>query len=67
MTLLIEVEDSKLVEEAQSIGHHKTEAEAVVAALQEYIERRKRHQILNLFGSVEYDSDYDYKAQRQKS
>lgn len=66
MTLLIELDDQNLVEQAQNIGHHKTQAEAVEAALREYIEIRKRNQILSLFGTVEYDPDYDYKAQRQK-
>lgn len=66
MTLVIELKDKKLVEEAQNMGHHKDEAETVIAALQEYVERRKREQILTLFGSIEYDSAYDYKVQRQK-
>ncbi|NHZ71661.1 MAG: type II toxin-antitoxin system VapB family antitoxin [Aquificales bacterium] len=67
MTLLIELEDKDLVEEAQSIGHHRTETEAVETALRTYIEIRKRNQILTMFGTVEYDPDYDYKVQRQQS
>jgi len=42
MSLLIEVEDKKLVEEAQTVGQHKTEAEAVVAALREYVTRHQQ-------------------------
>ena len=67
MTLLIELDNKNLVEEAQSIGHHKTETETVEAALRAYIEIRKRNKILDLFGAVEYDPDYDYKVQRQQS
>lgn len=67
MTILIELEDKKLVKEAQTLGHHKTESEAVMAALQAYIERHQQSQIVNLFGTIEYDPAYDYKAQRQKS
>jgi hypothetical protein len=31
-----------------------------------YFEQQKRNQLLNLFGTIEYLSDYDYKTQRQK-
>jgi Arc/MetJ family transcription regulator len=58
--------DDELIREAKDIGRHKTDAEAVTAALQEYIERRRRRQILTLFGSIDYDPDYDYKAQRRR-
>lgn len=37
----------------------------IEAALREYIQRRQRHQILNLFGTLEYDDTYDHKVQRQ--
>ena len=58
--------DDSLIEEARSIGGHKTKKEAVTIALQEYIARRKQLGILDLFGTVEYDPDHDYKAERQK-
>ena len=58
--------DDKLIEEARSIGGHKTKKEAVTVALQEYIARRKQLGILELFGTVEYDPDYDYKAERKR-
>jgi hypothetical protein len=38
--------DNKLIDEARRIGRHKTKKEAVTAALQEYIGRRKRLRIL---------------------
>lgn len=66
MTVLIELEDKNLIEKAQMLGHHKTESETIVAALRAYIERHEQSQILNLFGTIEYDPDYDYKAQRQR-
>jgi metal-responsive CopG/Arc/MetJ family transcriptional regulator len=67
MTLLIELDDNNLVEQAQDIGHHKTKSEAVEAALRAYIELQKQTQILNLFGTIDYDSDHDYKTQRRLS
>ena len=56
--------DDRLIEEARRIGHHRTKKEAVTAALDEYIRRRKQMQILDLFDTVDYQQDYDYKANR---
>jgi hypothetical protein len=54
--------DNRLIEEARQIGHHGTKKEAVTAALDEYIRRRKQMQILDLFDTINYREDYDYKA-----
>lgn len=56
--------DPALLEEAMQLGGHRTKRAAVTEALREYVERRKQLRILELFGTVEYDEDYDYKAQR---
>ena len=58
--------DDNLLEEAKDIGKHKTKKAVVTEALEEYIQRRKQYQITKLFGSVEYDDDYNYKEQRKK-
>lgn len=58
--------DDALLEEARKIGGHKTKKAAVSQALEEYIQRRKQQEILSLFGTVDYDPDYDYKEQRKK-
>ena len=58
--------DDRLIEEARQIGHHGTKKEAVTAALDEYIRRRKQMQILDLFGTVDYHEDYDFKANRRR-
>ena len=39
--------DDRLIEQARTIGHHKTKKEAVTAALDEYIRRRKQVEILD--------------------
>jgi Bacterial antitoxin of type II TA system, VapB len=57
--------DDTLIEQARQIGHHVTKKAAVTAALQEYIQRRKQLEILDLFGTIDYDPDYDYKKNRQ--
>lgn len=58
--------DDNLLEEARIIGKHATKKAVVNEALAEYIQRRKQADIIKLFHSVEYDPDYDYKAQRNK-
>ncbi len=58
--------DDNLIEEAQRIGHHKTSTDAVVEALKEYIQYHKQLQVLNLFGTIDYDETYDYKEQRRR-
>lgn len=58
--------DDKLIEEARLIGKHATKKGVVTEALLEYIQRRKQIDILDLFHSVDYDPDYDYKEQRKK-
>ena len=58
--------DDKLIEEARRIGEHATKKEAVTAALDEYIRRRKQADIVKLFGTVEYDRGYDHKANRRR-
>jgi hypothetical protein len=54
----------KLIEEAKGIGNHKTKKAAVTTALEEYIRRRKRLEAISAFGTIDFDPDYDYKAER---
>ncbi len=57
--------DDKLIEEALALGQHRTKKAVVTDALIEYIQRRKQLDIINLFGTIDYESDYDYKKQRK--
>jgi hypothetical protein len=59
--------DDHLIEEAQRAGKHKTKKEAVNAALDEYVRKRKQMRVLEAFGTFEVDSGYDYKAERQRN
>jgi Arc/MetJ family transcription regulator len=59
--------DDRLLQEAQRIGGQRTTKASVTEALQEYIRHRKQAQILQLFGTVEFDPKYNYKKQRRKS
>ena len=56
--------DDTLIEEARQLGGLRTKKDVVTQALQEYVQRRKQLKLLELFGAVEYDDDYDPKAQR---
>jgi Arc/MetJ family transcription regulator len=58
--------DPRLLEEAINVGKKKTKKAAVTEALQEYIRRRRQQEVLSLFGTVDYDDDYNYKLQRSK-
>ena len=59
--------DDKLLEQALKIGGRKTKKETVNEALQEYIQRRKQKEITGLFGMIDYDSGYNYKAARKRA
>jgi Arc/MetJ family transcription regulator len=58
--------DDRLIAEAQKVGHHRTKKEAVTAALDEYIRKRKQLDILEMFGKVDFDENYDYKRERER-
>jgi Bacterial antitoxin of type II TA system, VapB len=59
--------DDRLIEQARDLGGQKTKKAVVTHALIEYIQKRQQLQAVELFGSIDYDSDYDYKASRKRS
>ncbi len=58
--------DDKLIIKAQKIGNQKTKKEAVTTALKEYIAHKKQLEVIDLFGSIEFDKDFDYKKARKR-
>ena len=58
--------DDALIEEARITGHHRTKKEAVTAALDEYIRRRKQMNLIQHFGTFDFNPDYDYKSERSR-
>ena len=58
--------DVGLLEQAQKAGGHRTKKATVTEALEEYIQRRKQAKIVRLFGTIDFDKDYDYKEQRRR-
>jgi len=43
-----------------------TEAKRLMEALRNYIRIRKQMKIVDLFGTIDFDADYDYKKQRSR-
>jgi hypothetical protein len=56
--------DDGLIETAVKLGKHRTKKEAVTRALIEYNRHLQQMEMLSLFGHIDYDEGYDYKAQR---
>jgi Arc/MetJ family transcription regulator len=59
--------DDNLILKAVKLGGHKTKKAAVTKALTEYIQHLEQEKILSMFGTVEYEPEYDYKKQRRRS
>ncbi|MGB5835306.1 MAG: type II toxin-antitoxin system VapB family antitoxin [Thiohalocapsa sp.] len=56
--------DDALVEEAFAISNIRTKRELVDRALREFVDRHKRKNVMDLYGSDGMDPEYDYKAAR---
>ncbi|MGL5808991.1 MAG: type II toxin-antitoxin system VapB family antitoxin [Nocardioides sp.] len=57
--------DPELLNQALAVSGVRTKKEAVTIALKEFIARRERRELLELFGSLEWDEGYDYKKERR--
>jgi len=58
--------DPKLIEDALKVSGERTKRAAVTRALEEFIARRRQKRMLELFGKLEWDRTYDYKAERSR-
>ncbi len=58
--------DPKLLVKALEVSGLKTKKETVNLALQEFINRHKQLEILDLFGKMDPDPNYDYKEGRTR-
>ena len=58
--------DPEPLEKALEVSGEKTKKAAVTKALKEFISRREQGRILELFGALEWDEDYDYKKERSR-
>ena len=57
--------DDSLIEEALKVSRAKTKKEVIHEALKEFVENRKRLNLLDLSGKIKFAEEYDYKAMRE--
>ncbi len=58
--------DPALLNQALEVSGVRTKKEAVTIALEEFIARRAQARIVESFGSLDWDDDYDYKVERTR-
>jgi len=58
--------DPDILERAVKVSGERTKRAAVTKALQEFIARREQRHLADLFGKLEWDASFDYKAERSR-
>ena len=58
--------NDQLLTDALEIGGFRTKKDTVNAALEEFIQRRKSEDLIDLFGKIEFEENYDYKTLRTR-
>jgi len=58
--------DPDILERAVKVSGERTKRAAVTKALQEFIARREQRHVADLFGKLEWDASFDYKAERSR-
>lgn len=58
--------DPELLDRAVQVSGERTKRAAVTKALQEFIARREQQRVADLFGKLEWNESYDYKAERSR-
>lgn len=58
--------DPQLLDRALEVGGEKTKKATVNRALREFIARREQKRLLDLFGKLDWDDEYDYKRERTR-
>ena len=59
--------DPDLLNRALEVSGERTKKAAVTKALQEFIARRRQKRVLDLLGKLDWDTSFDYKAERTRS
>jgi len=59
--------DPKLLDQVLELSGESTKKAAVTLALKEFIARREQKKITELFGKLDWDASFDYKAERSRS
>ncbi len=58
--------EPELLEKALRVSGEKTKKAAVTEALEEFVARREQRKLLDLFGRLEWNPDFDYKKERSR-
>ena len=58
--------DPDLIERAKELSGERTKKAAVTRALREFIARHEQKNLLALFDSLEWDSDFNHKDERSR-
>jgi len=58
--------DPYLFEQAVQVSGERTKKAAITKALQEFIACREQRRVADLFGKLEWDASFDYKAERSR-
>ena len=58
--------DPKLIDQVLKLSGERTKKAAVTKALQEFIARRDQRKLLDLFGKLDWDPNYNYKKERSR-
>ncbi len=58
--------DDDLLNEALQLSDAKTKKDVIAVALHEFVATRKRRNLLDIAGKIEFLDNYDYKCMREK-
>jgi hypothetical protein len=58
--------DPKLLDQVLELSGEPTKKAAVTLALKEFIARREQKKLTELFGKLDWDASFDYKAERSR-
>lgn len=58
--------NDQLLTNALAIGGFRSKKDTVNAALEEFIQRRKTEDIIDMFGMIDFDESYNYKKMRNR-
>ncbi len=58
--------EPELLERAVKVSGKKTKTAAVTLALREFVARREQRRLLELFDSLDWDPEFDYKEERSR-
>jgi Arc/MetJ family transcription regulator len=58
--------DPELLERTLVASGERTKKAAVTKALEEFVARREQKRLVELFGTLDWDADFDYKKERSR-